>query len=232
MKKDRLIKFIIVNLLTLTRIIGAIIMPISYFRHGMDTYFLFVALIFFTDFLDGKLSRHWKVESFIGSLLDTVGDKLFALVMIAILSYEYHSMLIVLVLELTISIKSIFDFKNNKNIKSSKMGKVKTFILDASISIMYIYLARSVYENLISVKFSNFLINTQDSVIYILIGINIGMELLTISDYNKKSIKQDLTFESIKGKKLKSKKEILFMFTDREFYIENRDKKLKELLYE
>lgn len=231
MKKHKLVKFIIVNLLTLTRIIGSIVMPISYFKEGIGLFALFVCLIFFTDFLDGKLSRAWKVESFIGSLLDTIGDKLFALVMIVILSYEYHSMLIVLVLEMIIFINSIFDFKNNKNIKTSKMGKVKTFILDVSMSIMYIYLARNVYQKYISSSINNFIINTQTSVIYILIGIIIGMEILTISDYTKKSIKQDLKFESIKGKKLKDKKEIIYMLTDREFYIENRDKKLKELLY-
>ena len=85
MKKDKLIKFIIVNLITLTRVIGSIIMPISYFKNGIGAFALFVCIIFFTDFLDGKLSRAWKVESFLGSLLDTVGDKLFAFVIYLII---------------------------------------------------------------------------------------------------------------------------------------------------
>ena len=91
MEKDKLIKFIIVNLITFTRILGSIIMPICYFSGKISYFALFVGLIFLTDLVDGKLSRFWKVESFLGSLLDTISDKLFALVLIAILSYEYQS---------------------------------------------------------------------------------------------------------------------------------------------
>lgn len=230
MEKNKVAKFIIVNLLTFSRIIGAIVMPICYFKNGIGNFALFVCLIFFTDFLDGRLSRYWKVESFLGGLADSVGDKLFAFSMIAILSYEYPLILIIFILELYIFISGIFSFSQNKNVQSSKMGKRKTLILDISISIMFIYLARDIYSPYISENIMNFLNNSEVAVTYSLIGIMIGLELLTIADYTIKSMNK-VSLKNIKGKKLKSFNEIFFMSVNREFYIKNKDKNLRELLY-
>ena len=58
----------------------------------------------------------------------------------------------------------------------------------------------------------------------------IGMEILTLTDYKKKSSKQT-SYEKIKFKELKSTKEIIKLLLDREFYIKNKNTKLKELLY-
>lgn len=230
MSKTKLIKYIIVNLLTVSRIIGAIVMPVSYIKNGIGFFSLFVCILFFTDFLDGRLSRLWKVESFLGGLLDSVGDKLFAFSMIGILSYEYPLITIVLILEVYIFISGILSFSQNKNVQSSKMGKRKTAILDISISIMFIYLARDIYASYIPENLYNFLNNSETAVSYSLIGIMIGLELLTIADYTIKSLKK-VSLDKIKGKKLKSSKELLFVLTNREFYIENKDKSIRELLY-
>lgn len=230
MSKNKVLKFILVNLLTLTRIIGAVIMPISYFKNGIGMFSLFVCLIFFTDFLDGKLSRYWKVESFLGSLADSVGDKLFAFSMILILANEYPLILVIFALEIYIFISGILSFSQNKNVQSSKMGKRKTFILDISISIMFIYLARDIYSSYISTRLMDFLNNSEEAVVYSLIGIMIGLELLTIADYTIKHLKK-VSLKNIRGKKLKSTKEITYMLINREYYIENRDKSLRELMY-
>lgn len=231
MKKDKLVKFAIVNIITFIRVISSFIIPILYFKNGIGIFAMFVFLIFLTDFIDGKLSRFWKVESFFGSLLDSLSDKLFALVMIAILSYEYPVILLVLIMELLITITSILAFNDNKNVQSSKTGKVKAWVLDISISIIYLYLAHPIYTSYLSSGFNTFIIESESVVVYILIGIIMGMEILTLADYNKKRFKEDTKYEKIKGKKHLPFKEILFRFTDREFYIQNKDKKLKELLY-
>ena len=231
MKTDKLLKFIIVNIITFIRILGSIIMPISYFKYGIGRFALFVCFIFFTDFVDGKLSRYWKVESFLGSLLDTISDKLFALVMIAILSYEYPIVLIVLLLELAITINSLFVFSINKNVQSSKLGKVKTFVLDASISIIYIIVAKEIYASNIPKTIYSFISKYSSDISYTLIGIIVGMQIVTLCDYSKKSFKEITKFESLKGKKVKGWEEIIYMLTDRDFYINHKDKSLKELLY-
>ena len=69
-----------------------------------------------------------------------------------------------------------------------------------------------------------------NAITYILIGIMIGMQILTISDYRKKNIKET-SYEKVALKELLPLKTIFFRITDRNFYIENKDKKLKELLY-
>lgn len=231
MKKDKYIKFIIVNLITFTRILGAFIIPIIYFTRGLGKMGLFVAFLFLTDFIDGKLSRYWKVESFLGSFLDGISDKLFAFVMLAILSYEFPLMLLVILFEFVIFGVNMISFKENKNIQSSKLGKVKTFALDVVICILFMYVVKDAYISYLPSKIIKLIINSQYSVSYILIGIIIGMQIVTISDYSKKRFKQT-SFEHIKGKKLKSFRDVWKMLVDREFYIKNKNERLKDLLYE
>ena len=223
-------KFIIVNLITFTRVIGSILLPIYYFTKGIKYMGILVGVLFLTDMIDGKLSRYWKVESFLGSLLDSVSDKLFALIMISILSYEIPIILIVLLLEIVIFIVNTLAFKDNKNIQSSKLGKFKTTILDINITILYLYRARWAFENIISQKLFRYLEITEYSVSYILIGIIVGIQLVTICDYSKNALKKT-AYAKLDRKNLKSKKEIWDMLTDREFYINNRNESLRKFLY-
>ena len=231
MKKDfKYVKFTIVNLITFSRVLGSVILPIIYFVKGIEWLGFFVIALFLTDFIDGKLSRFWKVESYLGGLLDSISDKLFAFVMLSILSYEYPSMLIVLLLEFVIFVVNTLSFSENKNVQTSKMGKVKAFALDISVSVMFLYTARILYEKYLGFTFNKFLERSEYPVCYVLVGIMIGMELLTISDYSKKRLKQ-VSYEKMPGKKLKSFKEIWEMLISREFYITNKDEPLKKFLY-
>ncbi len=230
MKKKYYLKLVLVNLITLSRLIGALLMPLIYFKYGIESLGFLIIILFLTDMIDGKLSRLLKVETFLGGLLDAVSDKLFAFVLLAILTYYYPSMLIVLTLEFAIFVLNTLTFKDNKNIKSSKMGKVKTMVLDIAISILFILLAKSVYIKYLPYTLNNYIDKNMNAIAYILIGIMIGMQILTISDYRKKNIKET-SYEKVAFKELLPLKEIIFRITDRDFYIENKDKKLKELLY-
>ena len=230
MKKNYYIKFVIVNLITLLRLIASILMPIVYFKSGINSFCYFIPFLFLTDLIDGKLSRKLKVETFFGSILDAVSDKLFAFVLLGILTYYYRSMIVVIILEFTIFMLNTLAFTDNKNIQTSKIGKVKTTILDINIVLMYLYLYLPLYEKYLSVGLRNTLLNIKVPFNYVLIGIMIGMEVLTLTDYKKKSIKQ-VNYEKIEFKELKSFKEIIKLLVDREFYIKNKNKKLKELLY-
>lgn len=139
-------------------------------------------------------------------------------------------MLIVLTLEFSIFVLNTLTFKDNKNIKSSKMGKVKTMVLDIAISILFILLAKSIYVKYLPYTLNYLIDKNMNAITYILIGIMIGMQILTISDYRKKNIKET-SYEKVALKELLPLKIIFFRITDRNFYIENKDKKLKELLY-
>lgn len=224
------IKFIIVNLITLTRVIGSILIPIYYFNKGIKYMGILIGLLFLTDLIDGKLSRYWKVESFLGSLLDTISDKLFAFVMLAILSYEFPIVFMVILLELLIFIVNTLAFNGNKNIQSSKLGKLKTTILDVNVTIMYLYKAGEYFSNILPGSVINFLNNTESGVSYILVGIIVGMQLVTVCDYSKNMLKKT-TYEKLNKKDLKSAKEIFSLMTDRDFYVKNKDASLKKFLY-
>lgn len=230
MKQQHKIKFIIVNLITFSRIIGSILLPIYYFNFGIKYMAILVAILFLTDLIDGKLSRYWKVESFLGSFLDSIGDKLFSFVMLAILTYEYPIVLLIILLELIIFVINTLAFKDNKNIQSSKLGKFKTTILDISVVLLYIYSAKDTLSIILPNNIIMFLNNTEISIEYILTGVVVGIQLVTILDYKKSSLKQT-TYEKINKKDLKSFKEIFNMLTDRDFYIKNKDNSLRHFLY-
>lgn len=231
MKRRKNLKFWIVNFVTFTRIIGSIAIPIVYFTKGIESLVFFVILLFLTDCVDGQLSRRWRVESFLGSILDSVGDKLFAFVMLAILSYEYPALLSVLILEFIIFVINTLAFTEFKNVQSSKLGKLKTVVLDSSLSILCFFSAKDVVGKFFGNKFISFISNIEYSTSYILIGIMFGMGLVTVCDYSKKRLKQVTVFEKMRGSKLKSFNEVWNILVDRDTYINNKDKSLKELLY-
>lgn len=230
-KRSKTIKFFIVNTITFTRVIGSIIMPIIYFTKGIETLVFFVVTLFLTDFIDGKLSRLWKVESFLGSLLDSISDKLFAFVMLGVLSYEYPGLLSVLILEFIIFVINTLAFTEFKNVQSSKLGKLKTFVMDASLSVLCFFSAKELLGNYLGNSFIRFISKIEYSTSYILIGVMFGLGLVTVCDYSKKRLKQVTVFEKMKGKKLKSWKEIWTILSTREIYISNKNKSLRELLY-
>ncbi len=231
-KRSKLLKFWIVNTITFTRVIGSVVMPIIYFTKGVESLVFFVVLLFLTDCIDGKLSRLWKVESFLGSLLDSISDKLFAFVMLGILSYEYPGLLSVLLLEFIIFVINTLAFTEFKNVQSSKIGKLKTVILDGSLSILCFFSAKDFLGKYLGESFIKVITKIEYSFSYILIGIMFGIGLVTVCDYSKKRLKQVTVFEKMKGKKLKEWSEIWKILFTREIYINNKDRSLRELLYE
>lgn len=230
MKKMYYLKLVLVNLITLSRFIGSILIPIIYFKYGVKSLGLLILLLFLTDMIDGFLSRKLKVETFLGGLMDAVSDKLFAFVLLGLLTYYYPVILIVLFLEFTIFVFNTLSFIDNKNIKTSSLGRMKTILQDISIIVMYLLLGSDIYINYLPDKIANFIIHNNLGINYILVGIMICLDVLTLCDYKKKSIKQ-IKYQKLNKKELLPFKDIIFLLTDREFYISNRDKKLKELLY-
>lgn len=230
MKKIYYLKLVLVNLITFSRFIGSILIPIIYFKYGVKSLGLLILILFLTDMLDGFLSRKLKVETFLGGLMDAVSDKLFAFVLLGLLTYYYPVILIVLFLEFTIFVINTLSFKDNKNIKTSSLGRTKTVLQDISIIVMYLLLGSDIYINYLPNKFANFIIHNNLGINYILVGIMICLDVLTLCDYKKKSIKQ-IKYQKLNKKELLPLKDIIVFLTDREFYVKNKDKKLKELLY-
>ena len=133
-KKDKShnIKKIIVNAITGIRALGTFaIVPIFKARGGITTA-LAAMCIFATDFIDGQLARRLHVQSFFGSLLDSISDKAFGIICLLILAFQNPIFWIPIALEGAIVYTNYRSAQNGNNIQSSWPGKVKTGVLGVS----------------------------------------------------------------------------------------------------
>ncbi len=143
-----------------------------------------------TDFVDGKLARHWHVESKYGKYADVFGDKILVIPTILIylmntLSLSLESVLFVGMLTFECAIgatNTISKVFKKKNVNSSKMGKVKTFSLMGTI-----------FLSMLSPSINNDIFNTFANIIAPLVTIT--LQSLSLKDYvnisESKNIKED-----------------------------------------
>jgi len=100
--------------------------------------FALIAICGLTDCFDGWYARNYNAQSEFGADLDAICDKLFVLTLTFPLAFDYTSWIVlILVLELIIAIiNSLYRIKGI-DARSSKLGKVKTVVLDCSIALCY-----------------------------------------------------------------------------------------------
>lgn len=100
--------------------------------------FALIAICGLTDCFDGWYARNFNAQSEFGADLDAICDKLFVLTLTFPLAFDYTSWIVlILVLELIIAIiNSLYRIKGIDS-RSSKLGKVKTVVLDCSIALCY-----------------------------------------------------------------------------------------------
>ena len=229
-KNSYYLKLVIVNLLTSVRLVGSIILPFIYYYKGPVIVSIWVLVIFSTDAIDGRLARLWKVETFFGSLLDGICDKLFSIVSLSILSYIRVIMIFPLLLELAIIGVNTIAYKDNKNVQSSKLGKRKTVLLAATIILSFILLASPLYIDLLPITLKGIFVTYDSITLYVLAGIIIGMQLLVLTDYSKKAFSKEYIKE-LRGREFISFKTLKFYLFDHDFYVEHKDKPIREILY-
>ncbi len=133
LKKDKRNK-ILVNCITAIRSLGsAAIVPI--FLTGGSLQAAIASILFFgTDCIDGFLARRLHVQSFFGSLLDGMSDKLFGIVCLLLLGTLNPIFLVIPAIEIGILAVNYKSIERGNNAKSSKAGKLKTVLLAASIA--------------------------------------------------------------------------------------------------
>lgn len=161
MKKNIIknLKMIIVNLITLTRLLGALSLPIIYIYYGPSTFAFWTIILFLSDFIDGFLARLFKVSTFFGSALDALSDKILNIVSFILLSIGNYLLIIPLIIEISIMYTNYSTYRYGGNVKSTKTGKIKTIILDISIVLCFILLSLPKY-NINSSIINYFIINT------------------------------------------------------------------------
>ena len=137
-KSLKTIKLILINSITITRLIGSLILPFVYYKYGASLVSLFIIILFLTDAIDGFLARKLKCSTFFGSILDACSDKLLNAISFIILSLEYTIMLAPLIIEISIMYTIYSTYRYGGNVQASRIGKNKTIILDIFVILSFI----------------------------------------------------------------------------------------------
>lgn len=238
---DKKIKKGIVNGLTGTRIISTILLPTMFNSLSAPLFILVIGLILFTDFLDGKLARHWDVSTIAGSLLDMGADKLFGIAVLIALSTLYPIMTIPILLECVILTTNIISTNNGNIGKSSQIGRIKTFVIGISVCTLFLTgMSKEIIESLSNTNFNtlfnpiinnikNFVENIKNNkevIETVAVSTAIASESVVALDYIKKSTENNnknnnRLFQIIKDKeKLEYIKKILL---DEKYYEATKD---------
>ena len=225
-------KLVVVNLLTLIRIIGTIILIPVYRIYGGFCVGIVSIFCYFTDVLDGILARHWNVSTFFGALFDGVADKLFTIINFVVLYLITPYAIIPIIFEVLTVLVQLFKYNKNYNIKSNMVGKTKVWIL--AICAFVTFLASDI-DNipLLPLFIKNTLSNTS---YFVLLLPAIIMEALTFLSYlleifDKNNIKSKGEIQKEINKKSKNTKEhIKDIWLNPEFYDKHKnDSNLKDL---
>ena len=82
---------VFVNSLTISRIIGTLIFPFIWNTNNAILIIFYVAILLFTDCLDGVLARKCHVQTFFGSIMDSIADKTLGVVLVLVLANYYKN---------------------------------------------------------------------------------------------------------------------------------------------
>lgn len=256
MKRNN-INFIIVNLITLSRLIGAFLLIPIYLKWGILKMALVLFFLLITDWLDGFLARYWHCSSFLGAFLDGMSDKVLGIIALGILVTINYWVVLNIIMEIIILLIGYNSAFKGNGAATNKIGKIKTFILSFSLIISYCLLDYNNVSNFIYNTFSWHLINLS------LMQINLYLIILTILPFileiwtaisywqrdcqlTKKNkqyqtlmkqthsyfAKLNLRIKMLQKAKenLKSFPELLFIVTDYNYYLEHHNDNLQDLI--
>ena len=234
--KDKKVKKIIVNSLSLSRIIGALLMPVVISAASIPGLVGILAFLFFTDFLDGKLARAWNVQTKGGSLLDPLGDKLLAFSCILSLLGTKNLLLTPLFLETGIVAININRALHEENVQSSLIGKIKTWLLSITIVLAVVnVLSPDILNNLLShlpdslEPVKNIDLTVTDEVVKVSSGVTVAAQSLTAMSYLGESFAERHK-RAKKIAELKNAREILTRLFDETKYEEDKDKPVMKII--
>ena len=133
----KIIAIILVNMLTMVRIIGVVCLVPIYLKHGGTAAAIFSIGCYFTDWIDGIIARRCHVSTFFGSVFDGVADKMFSVANLIVLFTITKYAIVPIIFEAAIIIIQTIKYHRNENVQSSKAGKLKTWVISLTVIILY-----------------------------------------------------------------------------------------------
>ena len=173
-----------------------------------------IIIIFLTDFIDGKLARKYNIQTFFGSYMDTLANKVLNIILLIMLSDKSKMSLIMLILEISILIINSIGWILKKKTKSSILGRAKMWAIGITITLEYMN-----YFNIINIDVNHIIVN-------LFIIITTIMQILVIVDYVIKFIKDDNKRLNIK---LKSWKDLAYILFNTDYYNSVNQNKIQEI---
>lgn len=216
------VKKIIVNSISIIRIIGSILLPFLFKIVDIPVLITLIIILFITDSLDGFLARRWQVQTRGGALLDPLGDKLLAVSCTIAFAGSHPILLLILGLEIFTLVLNIYRSLHGEQSVTLIIGKIKMWLLSITLILCAIYSLKSDYLSTITITYT--------VILYASI-ITICLQLITIVYYIKDSLKQK-SVRIKKVPKLKNFKEILKVLFDENVFAENKEKPLLEIIKE
>ena len=203
-------KIALVNSITALRFIGSFLVVPVFKALGGVAAAIYSAIFMFTDCIDGSLARKFEASTFFGSMFDGATDKIFILLTFALLmAFNPIVFSIPLLIELGIIIVQKNKMKKGLNVKSNFIGKVKTWVLSASmvasLGAVELLELKPIIEYIKTFSLSK-VADIKD--LLVLLGINlpgIVLQILTIRSYSKElkntkveqEIKEEKSFEEL-----------------------------------
>ncbi len=125
------------NLITLIRLI---LLPFIIFHIFLEN-FLFAGVLtiiaVFSDLFDGFFARKFNVVTSFGGKLDSISDKIFTIFILAALIHINYYIIIPILLDIIIGIVNGYFVLQGKNVKTSRIGKIKTLFLGILICSLF-----------------------------------------------------------------------------------------------
>ena len=230
MKKK--LKFLLVNGITTLRLLGVFLLVPIYSLYGGCALALTNIFCFLTDFADGKLSRKWKVSTFFGSLYDGFSDKAFVAMNLIILTTITPLTIIPILCELGIVGAQALKYKNNLNVQSNLIGKIKMWIAGITIVLASLFvnaeqltfLGNSIVAKLASIENKN-LVNIT------LIPLVIS-EIVTFISYIMELIQDKKKLDNEESKELEKEEVVKEEVKEEKDLTEENNLSIKEALFD
>ena len=199
-------KIALVNSVTALRFIASfLVIPIFKAFGGLSAA-VFSGIFMATDWVDGFLARKLKASTFFGSIFDGLTDKTFAVLTLGLLfCIEPGVFLAPIIYEIYIIYIQKKKMDIGLNVKSNSVGKLKTWIISASmmlsLTLVDIYDMKFIFEN----KTSSYLENVRDvkGILALILAIfpTILFQILTAHSYEKEyvvnadEVKHDIIYD-------------------------------------
>ena len=175
-------------------------------------FIVIVALLYFTDWIDGFVSRKCGVQTLFGSIMDTVADKVLCIILIICIPNKHWILYTMMVGEILIAVMNSLGVLNGATLVAIMLGKAKMWALAIVTILGYMH-----YFNICNEIF-----------VLIPAVIVIIMQVIVLFEYGSRIQK----IKQVRQEKVKYKKgkELAYALFNTEYYLSTLDEPLLKKL--